>query len=207
MQDTPGHPGKPVNPSTTLIRAPKPTPSVTAILFPHLITGPRSFSYKSRNPRLGSPGSTRGSHVVFPNPSIVHNRCRPATSRSKLSRVSPPSGNHEPHPKTCLTSTNPAPETGQDQRYLRGQLKLESVNTLEDAQKAGKRGSSEGCSSINPCVGTPTATTSHPRPASSASRPRSETAIASADPAAAAAVAEGPRAAGPPTDKEERVLR
>ncbi|KAL9693777.1 hypothetical protein quinque_013062 [Culex quinquefasciatus] len=60
------------------------------------IRGPRSFSYKSRNPRLGFPGSTRGSPVVFPNPSTVHNRCRPATSRSKLSRVSPPSGNHEP---------------------------------------------------------------------------------------------------------------
>lgn len=185
MQDTPGHPGKPVNPSTNMIRAPKPTPSVTAILFPHLIIGPPSFSYKSRNPRLGSPGSTRGSHVVFPNPSTVHNRCRPATSRSKLSRVSPPSGNHLHLGTTCPTSSNPAPETGQDQRYLRGQLKLESVNTLEDAQRAGKRGSGEG----------------------SASRPRSETAIASADPAAAASVAEGARAAGPPTDKEERVLR
>lgn len=47
MQDTPGHPGKPANPSTTLIRAPKPTPSVTAILFPHLITGPRSLATKA----------------------------------------------------------------------------------------------------------------------------------------------------------------
>ncbi|KAL9695015.1 hypothetical protein quinque_014300 [Culex quinquefasciatus] len=43
-----------------------PDQSVTAILFPHLITGPRSFSYKSRNPRLGSPGTTRGSPVVSP---------------------------------------------------------------------------------------------------------------------------------------------
>lgn len=140
MQDTPGHPGKPANPSTTLIRAPKPTPSVTAILFPHLITGPRSFYY--RTPESATRISRNYPWLAsgIPNPSTVHNRCRPATSRSKLSRVSPPSGNHEPHPKTCPTSTTPAPETGQDQRYLRGQLKLESVNKLEDAQRAGNEG-------------------------------------------------------------------